>query len=121
MFHVGLRTIFYLAIVPGLLAFVMVLLVTEHPVAVAAKSKIDVNLRRFPRGYWRYLLVIALFGLGNSSNAFLILRTQDIGASLETTILILRGVQSGGGSDLPIRPARYPTRWGGRPFCWPGS
>ena len=30
----------------------------------------------------------ALFGLGNSSNAFLILRTQDIGASLETTILI---------------------------------
>ena len=86
--HVGLRTIFYLAIVPGLLAFVMVLLVTEHPVAVAAKSKINVNLRRFPRGYWRYLLVIALFGLGNSSNAFLILRTQDIGASLETTILI---------------------------------
>jgi MFS family permease len=34
------------------------------------------------------LLVTALFGLGNSSNAFLILRTQDIGASLETTILI---------------------------------
>jgi MFS family permease len=32
--------------------------------------------------------VTALFGLGNSSNAFLILRTQDIGASLETTILI---------------------------------
>jgi MFS family permease len=32
--------------------------------------------------------VIALFGLGNSSNAFLILRTQDIGASLKTTILI---------------------------------
>ena len=32
--------------------------------------------------------MIALFGLGNSSNAFLILRTQDIGASLKTTILI---------------------------------
>ena len=30
----------------------------------------------------------ALFGLGNSSNAFLILRTQEIGTSLETTILI---------------------------------
>ncbi len=86
--HVGLRTIFYLAVVPGLLAFLMVLLVTEHPIAVAAKSKIDVNVRRFPASYWRYLLVIALFGLGNSSNAFLILQTQDIGASLETTILI---------------------------------
>ena len=86
--HVGIRAIFYLAIIPGLLAFVMVLLVKERPAEVAAKSKIDVSLRQFPRGYWKYLLATALFGLGNSSNAFLILRTQDIGASLETTILI---------------------------------
>jgi MFS family permease len=86
--HVGLRAIFLLAVIPGLLAFVMVLLVTERPAAVAAGSKIDVSLRQFPKGYWRYLLVTALFGLGNSSNSFLILRAQDIGTSLETTILI---------------------------------
>jgi MFS family permease len=66
----------------------MVLLVNERSGAVAAKSKIDVSLRQFPKGYWKYLLATALFGLGNSSNAFLILRTQDIGASLEKTILI---------------------------------
>ncbi len=86
--HVGIRPIFYLAFIPGLLAFCMVLLVEEHPVAVAAKSKIDISLGQFPAAYWRYLLATALFGIGNSSNAFLILRTQDIGASLETTILI---------------------------------
>ena len=86
--HVGMRTIFYLALIPGLLAFVMVLLVTERRAAVTAKSKMDVNLRQFPSGYWKYLTVIALFGLGNSSNSFLILRTQDIGARLETTILM---------------------------------
>jgi MFS family permease len=86
--HVGIRTIFYLAIIPGLLAFFMVLLVKEHPAPVTAKAKIDVSLRQFPKSYWKYLLATALFGLGNSSNAFLILRTQDIGASLETTILI---------------------------------
>jgi len=86
--HLALRPIFYLAVIPGLLAFVMVLLVKEKPAKVASKSKIDVNLRQFPKSYWKYLLVIALFGLGNSSNAFLILRTQDIGASLKTTILI---------------------------------
>ena len=73
---------------PGLLAFFMVLLVKERPPAVAVKSKIDVSVRQFPRGYWRYLLVTALFGLGNSSNSFLILRIQDIGSPLETTILI---------------------------------
>ena len=86
--HLALRPVFYLALIPGLLAFFMVLLVNEKPAKVASKSKIDVNLRQFPKSYWKYLLVIALFGLGNSSNAFLILRTQDIGASLETTILI---------------------------------
>jgi len=86
--HIGIRAIFYLAIIPGLLAFFMVLLVKERPVAVAAKSKIDISVRQFPKAYWKYLLVTALFGLGNSSNAFLILRTQEIGVSLETTILI---------------------------------
>jgi MFS family permease len=86
--HVGVRAVFYVAIIPGLLAFLMVLMVSEHPAAVAAKSKIDISLRQFPKAYWRYLLVTALFGLGNSSNAFLILRTQDIGVSLETTILV---------------------------------
>jgi len=89
--HVGMRSIFYLAIIPGLLAFVMVLFVQERPARVKAKSKIDVSLRRFPSGYWKYLLVTALFGLGNSSNAFLILRTQEVGASLERTILIYAG------------------------------
>jgi MFS family permease len=86
--HLAIRPVFYLALIPGLLAFVMVLLVKEKPAKVASKSKIDFNLRQFPKSYWKYLLVIALFGLGNSSNAFLILRTQDIGASLKTTILI---------------------------------
>jgi MFS family permease len=86
--HVDIRSVFYLAVIPGLLAFLLVLPVKETPVAtLAAKEKIDVSLRQFPTAYWKYLLVTALFGLGNSSNAFLILRTQDIGASLQMTIL----------------------------------
>jgi MFS family permease len=86
--HTGMRTIFYLALIPGLLAFCMVLLVKEGRADGAAKRKIDIGIRQFPRAYWRYLLATALFGLGNSSNAFLILRTQDIDSSLKTTILI---------------------------------
>lgn len=86
--HVGMRSIFFLAVIPGLLAFVMVLFVAERPAAVHAKAKIDFHLRQFPAGYWKYLTVTALFNLGNSSNAFLILRTQDSGISLRSTILI---------------------------------
>jgi MFS family permease len=112
-FHFEIRSIFYLAIVPGLLAFFMVLPVRERPVAVAAKSKIDVSLREFPAGYWKYLLVIALFGIGNSSNSFLILETKSIGASLESTILIYAGF------NLVAALISYPAgslsdRWGRR-------
>jgi MFS family permease len=90
-FHFEIRRIFLLAIVPGLLAFLMVLLVQERAVPVPAKSKIDVSLREFPVGYWKYLLVIAIFEIGNSSNSFLILQTKSIGASFVVTILIYAG------------------------------
>jgi MFS family permease len=83
-----LRSVFYLAVIPGLLAFGMVLLVTEKPAEVGAKARIDVNPAQFPRAYWKYLAGTAVFVVGNSSNAFLILRTQDDHVSLEITILI---------------------------------
>ncbi len=66
----------------------MVLMVSEQSSSATAKPKIDASLRQFNRAYWKYLSATALFELGNSSNSFLILRTQDIGASLEKTILI---------------------------------
>ncbi len=113
VWQLDMRVIFYLALVPGLLAVLMIGLVTERPVAVAAKSKLDVGLRQFPESYWKYLLVTALFGIGNSSNAFLILQTQAIGASLETTILIYAAF------NLVAALISYPAgflsdRWGRR-------
>ena len=112
-FHLDIRWIFYLAIVPGLLAVFMIVLVQEQPVPVAARSKVDVNLRQFPKAYWKYLLVTALFGIGNSSNSFLILQTKGIGASLEATILIYAGF------NLVAALISYPAgsfsdRWGRR-------
>ena len=91
VYHLPIRWIFYLAVIPGLLAFLMVLFVRERPLKTPAKSKIDVNRPQFPRAYWNYLLATAIFGIGNSSNAFLILETKDIGASMTATILIYSG------------------------------
>jgi len=91
VWQLPIRMLFYWALLPGLLAFLMVLFVHERPIKAAAKSKIDVGLSRFPKGYWKFLLATALFGVGNSSNAFLILETKDIGASLTATILIYAG------------------------------
>ena len=112
-FHFEIRWIFFVAIVPGLLAFLMVLFVHERPVPVTAKSKIDLSLREFPVGYWKYLLVIAIFEIGNSSNSFLILQTKNIGASFVVTILIYAGF------NLMAALISYPAgslsdRWGRR-------
>jgi MFS family permease len=110
-FAFELRTIFLLALIPGLLAAGMILVIRETPVAVSAKATLAVNLDRFPREYWRYLGVTALFGIGNSSNSFLILRTQGLGASLTSTILIYAFF------NLVAALASYPAgyisdRWG---------
>jgi len=83
-----LRSIFLLAVIPGALAAVMTLFVREKPAGRHVAATIELGFARFPRSYWSYLVTIALFGIGNSSNAFLILRARDLGASLTTTIFI---------------------------------
>lgn len=89
VWRIDLRWIFYLAVIPGLMAFVTILLVREAPAPPAkVKATVDIDPRRLPGAYRRYLLATALFGIGNSSNAFLILRTQELGASLPLTIAI---------------------------------
>ena len=103
--HVSIRSIFYLAVIPGLLAFCMVLMVRERRSNVSAKSKIDVSFSQFPKAYWKYLFATALFALGNSSTSFLILRTKEIGASLEQTILIYAGF------NLVAALISYPAGW----------
>lgn len=111
--HADIHWIFYLALIPGLLAVLMILLVKERPASVTAKSKLDLSLRQFPKPYWRYLLATALFGIGNSSNSFLILQTKDLGVSLEATILIYAAF------NLVAALISYPAgflsdRWGRR-------
>src|SRR5881392_1472880 len=66
--QLNIHYIFYLAIIPGLLSVLMIFLVKEIKAAVKSKSKIDIHIKQFPKTYWRYLIVVALFGIGNSSN-----------------------------------------------------
>ena len=83
-----IRSIFYLAIIPGLFAFIMILFVKERREGISAKSKIDLHIRQFPKQYWKYLAAVGLFSIGNSSNAFLILQVRDSGFSLVNTVLV---------------------------------
>src|SRR5579859_7301288 len=80
--QLDIHAIFYLAFIPGMIAVLLVFFVKEAKIKVEAKSKIDMRIRQFPKSYWKYLIVTALFGIGNSSNSFLILQLKGKGLSL---------------------------------------
>lgn len=75
-----LRTLFLLAAIPGILSvFILILQVRETPVGGAAIFKATPGVWRPNGQLTRFLLVVTLFTLGNSSDAFLLLRAQEVG------------------------------------------
>jgi MFS family permease len=79
--HGRLRIVFGLAAVPALLSVLVILLfVREVPPAGGARTALpQLTLRPFDRRFRRYLAILLLFTLGNSSDAFLLLRAQQVG------------------------------------------
>jgi MFS family permease len=83
-----LRTIFWLAAIPGVVAVLLIVLKVRD--VDTSRGKTDGSfLRIIPTGPLRtYLLVLVLFTLGNSSDAFLLLRAGQLGV-IETRIPLL--------------------------------
>src|SRR5262249_27247493 len=77
-FAVEIRSVFLLAVVPGVLAAVMILFVKGDTASTQKKTTHGPNVGHFSAGYWKYLAATAVFGLGNSSNSFLILQTRNL-------------------------------------------
>jgi MFS family permease len=77
---VPLKEVFLWAIVPGMITIALALSVKEPSVIPAAnRQPFSWKMAGFPPIYKRYLLVLALFTLGNSSNMFLLLRAKELG------------------------------------------
>ena len=75
-----IRTLFLLTIVPGLMVLALVVFVLREPPPVApAKESPSLTLRPFDRNFRRYLLALLVFTLGNSSDAFLLVRAAELG------------------------------------------
>ncbi len=80
--HLPLRDIFLWAAVPGVIAIVLTLCIREPArVRIAPLTPFSWTLQGFPTAFKRYLLVLALFTLGNASNMFLLLRAKELGLS----------------------------------------
>ena len=78
-----LQTVFLLAAIPGFLSvLILILWVSEIRVDHAPAAKELRRPSRLDGQLIRFLMVVTLFTLGNSSDAFLLLRAQDIGIAV---------------------------------------
>ena len=75
-----IKDVFLWSIVPGIITVALALDVKEPPVVPATMRPVfSWKMEGFPPIFKRYLLVLALFTLGNSSNMFLLLRAKELG------------------------------------------
>jgi MFS family permease len=85
----AMRSVFLLAAVPALAAcLVVALAVRERPVASAVSSAGPRARGTLTRPFIAYLGAVLLFALGNSSDAFLLLRAHDAGLPMTAAPLI---------------------------------
>lgn len=74
----ALRWTFILAIIPGMLAVITVVFFVRESAPVNKNSQLfKFSLKNFDKNFKTYLLIMILFTLGNSSDAFLLFRVEE--------------------------------------------
>jgi MFS family permease len=81
-----LRTLFLLAAIPGAFAVIALIVGVNEPARVvpppvakgAQMPRLDTKM---PPRFWAYLVVLLIFTLGNSTDAFLLLRASQLGVA----------------------------------------
>ncbi len=111
-----LRTVFWLAAIPGVLSVLVVIFgVKEIPRATTATHEGPDLTQPLGGQFWRVMLVIFLFTLGNSTDAFLLLRAHQLGVPvalapiLWAALHVVKSLSSTPGGALSDRIGRRPT------------
>lgn len=87
------RAVFWVAVIPGLLAVVLLLFGVHEPERHAGAKRINPirpeNLKRLSGAYWWVVGVGAVFTLARFSEAFLVLRAQQSGIAIALVPLVM--------------------------------
>jgi MFS family permease len=76
------RAVFWLSILPGIIAVLLIVLfISADGRSSAIRAPFTMSLHGFNPGFRTFMVAIGLFSLGNSSNAFLILKAEQVGMS----------------------------------------
>jgi MFS family permease len=114
--HLSLRAVFWLTAIPGAVTILIVIFGVREVERRAAASGKKAELSAHMSGrFWRFLAVIFVFTLGNSTDAFLLLRARQLGVAVALAPILwalLNGVKSVlnvPGGALSDRIGRRPT------------
>ena len=96
------RQVFVFSLIPGILSVVLLIVGVQEPKSTTiSKSKTNPlnrqSLKKLSRDYWIVVIVALLFNLGNSSDAFLLLKAQQVGIAtplIPLTIMVMNIVYS---------------------------
>ena len=87
------RSIFWVAVVPGLLAVALLLFGVREPEQHVGERRRNPmrseNLKRLGRPYWWVVIIGAVFTLARFSDAFLVLRAQQSGVAMALVPLVM--------------------------------
>ncbi len=87
------RAVFWAAVLPGLLAVLLLLVGVREPKRHAGAPRTNplkrANLRRLSPAYWWVVLIGAVFTLARFSEAFLVLRAEQLGVPLALVPLVM--------------------------------
>jgi MFS family permease len=89
-----IRAVLWVAVVPAFVAVALLVLGVKDPESSGANSDMRspltlVDVKRLPVRYWLIVLLGAVFTLARFSEAFLVLRAQDVGLTLGYVPLVL--------------------------------
>ncbi|HBO84958.1 MAG TPA: MFS transporter [Deltaproteobacteria bacterium] len=85
LFANNFRLVFWLSLIPGIIAVILIVFfITEKRKTRDELAKLPkITFKDFNGDFRHYIVVIALFSIGNTSDAFLILRAENLGVSKE--------------------------------------
>jgi MFS family permease len=85
LFNDDIRTVLWFAVIPAVLAVVVLVLGVQEPAAVQSKARAPLRAKeigQLPYAYWFVIIAGTVFTLARFSEAFLVIRARDGGLAL---------------------------------------
>jgi len=122
LFHDDIRTVLWFAVIPAVLAVVVLVLGVKEPKHAQARAQVPLHAKeigQLPSAYWLVIVAGTVFTLARFSEAFLVIRARDGGLALAWAPAVIAVM------SLVYAASAYPAGWlqdrmGARPLLLSG-